>query len=94
MNKISLCFLVFCLLTVSPCNSFAGHYYDGAIDTRIPDRIRPYYPDIIKPPRCGPVCMIYCEYGNKVDNNGCPICACKSKPDFYTFWKRMRTAYP
>ena len=27
-------------------------------------------------PTCGPVCMIYCEYGNVLDKNGCPTCEC------------------
>ena len=25
---------------------------------------------------CGPVCEIFCEYGNVLDANGCPTCAC------------------
>ncbi len=25
---------------------------------------------------CGPTCDIYCPYGNKVDDNGCPLCSC------------------
>lgn len=30
-------------------------------------------------PVCGPVCAIYCEFGNVLDANGCPTCAC-NKP--------------
>jgi len=26
---------------------------------------------------CGPVCDIYCQYGNVLDNWGCPTCQCK-----------------
>ena len=26
---------------------------------------------------CGPVCDIYCAYGNVLDANGCPTCSCK-----------------
>jgi hypothetical protein len=29
---------------------------------------------------CGPVCDIYCAYGNVLDANGCPTCACKPQP--------------
>ncbi len=29
---------------------------------------------------CGPVCDIYCEFGNVLDANGCPTCACKPAP--------------
>ncbi|XP_071098249.1 BPTI/Kunitz domain-containing protein 4-like [Haliotis cracherodii] len=25
---------------------------------------------------CGPVCMIYCPFGNVLDSNGCPTCSC------------------
>ncbi|XP_065323831.1 antistasin-like [Gordionus sp. m RMFG-2023] len=32
--------------------------------------------------RCSPVkCLIYCEYGNVVDANGCSTCSCKDYPD-------------
>jgi len=34
----------------------------------------------IKPPVCGPVCQIYCEYGNVLDANGCPTCKCNPAP--------------
>jgi hypothetical protein len=30
-------------------------------------------------PVCGPVCLIYCEFGNVLDSQGCPTCAC-NKP--------------
>ncbi len=29
---------------------------------------------------CGPVCDIYCEYGNVPDANGCPTCKCNPPP--------------
>jgi len=29
---------------------------------------------------CGPVCDIYCPYGNVLDNSGCPTCQCKPAP--------------
>ena len=34
----------------------------------------------IKPPVCGPVCNIACQYGNVLDANGCPTCACNPPP--------------
>ena len=35
------------------------------------------------PPKaaCGPVCEIYCVYGNVFDSKGCPTCKCKTQPD-------------
>jgi hypothetical protein len=33
-----------------------------------------------KPPVCGPVCDIYCQYGNVADANGCPTCGCNPPP--------------
>ncbi|KAK3579677.1 hypothetical protein CHS0354_000057 [Potamilus streckersoni] len=29
---------------------------------------------------CGPVCMIYCPYGNIMDDRGCPTCRCHFEP--------------
>jgi hypothetical protein len=29
---------------------------------------------------CGPICDIYCSYGNVLDANGCPTCACNVQP--------------
>jgi hypothetical protein len=29
---------------------------------------------------CGPVCLMYCAYGNVLDENGCELCACNSPP--------------
>ncbi|XP_069103205.1 BPTI/Kunitz domain-containing protein 4-like [Argopecten irradians] len=29
---------------------------------------------------CGPVCMIYCHYGNVMDERGCPLCECNPAP--------------
>ncbi len=34
----------------------------------------------VKPPVCGPVCDIYCDYGNVLDANGCPTCKCNPPP--------------
>jgi hypothetical protein len=30
--------------------------------------------------KCGPVCTIFCEYGNVLDASGCPTCACNPAP--------------
>ncbi len=30
--------------------------------------------------QCGPVCAIWCEFGNVLDANGCPTCACNPPP--------------
>ncbi|HEX2660351.1 MAG TPA: hypothetical protein VHU40_18855 [Polyangia bacterium] len=32
------------------------------------------------PKMCGPVCEIYCQYGNVLDAQGCPTCSCKPAP--------------
>lgn len=29
---------------------------------------------------CGPVCAMYCPFGNVRDANGCPICQCRVSP--------------
>lgn len=29
---------------------------------------------------CGPVCDVFCEYGNVPDDQGCPTCACNPAP--------------
>ncbi|XP_060076156.1 BPTI/Kunitz domain-containing protein 4-like [Ylistrum balloti] len=29
---------------------------------------------------CGPVCMMYCRYGNVMDERGCPLCKCNPGP--------------
>ena len=29
---------------------------------------------------CGPVCDIYCDYGNVLDASGCPTCSCNPPP--------------
>ncbi|XP_076080973.1 uncharacterized protein LOC143051872 isoform X1 [Mytilus galloprovincialis] len=31
-----------------------------------------------KEPICGPVCLIFCPFGNVLDENNCPICKCKT----------------
>ncbi|XP_078327480.1 uncharacterized protein LOC111115533 isoform X1 [Crassostrea virginica] len=28
---------------------------------------------------CGPVCMIWCPFGNVMDEHGCPTCRCRSE---------------
>lgn len=33
-----------------------------------------------RPNTCGPVCEIYCPYGNVLDENGCATCACNPPP--------------
>lgn len=33
-----------------------------------------------EPPICPPVCDIWCEYGNVIDDNGCPTCECNPPP--------------
>merc|ERR1711962_553527 len=30
---------------------------------------------------CGPVCLILCEHGNKLDSKGGPLCECNSPPE-------------
>ncbi|ESO93453.1 hypothetical protein LOTGIDRAFT_239761, partial [Lottia gigantea] len=32
------------------------------------------------PKVCPPVCAIYCQYGNVLDENGCATCTCKKTP--------------
>ena len=29
---------------------------------------------------CGPICDIYCQFGNVLDSNGCPTCSCNPPP--------------
>ncbi|KNC80139.1 hypothetical protein SARC_07491 [Sphaeroforma arctica JP610] len=31
-------------------------------------------------PECGPVCTVFCEYGNVMDEDNCPTCVCKEAP--------------
>jgi hypothetical protein len=33
------------------------------------------------PPVCGPVCDIFCQYGNVLDASGCPTCQCNPPPN-------------
>jgi hypothetical protein len=37
------------------------------------------------PNTCPPVCDIFCPYGNKVDANGCALCACNEPPSCSTY---------
>ncbi|XP_064620495.1 uncharacterized protein LOC135483470 isoform X2 [Lineus longissimus] len=37
--------------------------------------------ELQKPVLCGPVCMIWCPYGNVLNSNGCPTCQCKNALD-------------
>uniref|UniRef100_A0A0L8G2C5 Antistasin-like domain-containing protein n=1 Tax=Octopus bimaculoides TaxID=37653 RepID=A0A0L8G2C5_OCTBM len=64
MNRIALCLIAISLLTICQCNSKSFPFVQRDYGTRI----------------CGPVCMMFCEYGNVLDKNGCPICKCKKKP--------------
>ncbi len=34
----------------------------------------------IPDPECGPICAIYCQYGNVINEDGCPTCKCKESP--------------
>ncbi|XP_021377809.1 BPTI/Kunitz domain-containing protein 4-like [Mizuhopecten yessoensis] len=29
---------------------------------------------------CGSMCMMYCRYGNVIDERGCPLCKCNPAP--------------
>jgi hypothetical protein len=40
----------------------------------------PVFGGCIEPVECGPVCEIYCEFGNVIDENGCATCACNPPP--------------
>ena len=42
--------------------------------------IDPLPPISIEPAVCSEVmCMMYCPYGNKIDENSCPICECNDE---------------
>ena len=49
----------------------------GTMDAGSKDASAASSPDV---PVCGPVCDIYCQYGNVQDSSGCPICQCKADP--------------
>jgi len=36
--------------------------------------------DCAHPPCADMMCSLFCEWGNNVDSNGCPVCSCRSKP--------------
>ncbi|ELU10882.1 hypothetical protein CAPTEDRAFT_199382 [Capitella teleta] len=38
------------------------------------------------------LCALYCEYGNELDGNGCPICSCKPNPCEMTIDKHSTSA--
>jgi hypothetical protein len=54
----------------------ASPYPDAAINDAAPGLDT--RPDTRKV--CGPVCAIYCQYGNVLDENGCPTCTCNPPP--------------
>jgi Antistasin family len=61
--------------------SDGGGRVDGAADAGAKDASAsetPALPDA--PVVCGPICDIYCAYGNVLDVNGCPTCACNPPP--------------
>ena len=37
-------------------------------------------PAQLLPPTCPPICDMYCEHGNQVDEAGCAVCACNDPP--------------
>ncbi len=43
--------------------------------------------------KCGPVCAIYCKYGNELDVNGCPTCTCRKEPEKSSSPCRDRQTY-
>ena len=51
----------------------------GNINCHAIDPVMPPPPPL--PHICSEVmCMMYCEFGNQIDSNGCNICACNSGP--------------
>ena len=51
-------------------------------DAPIPCRPEPVFAGCNdKPVECGPVCEIYCPYGNVLDASGCPTCECNPSPE-------------
>lgn len=66
---------------VDVSTSDGGGRVDGAADAGAKDASAsetPALPDA--PVVCGPICDIYCAYGNVLDENGCPTCACNPPP--------------
>ena len=60
-----------------------GGTLDGAADAGAKDAsASETLPDssVASDAACGPVCLMYCTYGNVLDENGCEICACNSPP--------------
>jgi len=46
------------------------------------------------PIMCGAVCTIFCEYGNVLDANGCPTCACNPPPANACSWEKCPAPAP
>ena len=66
---------------VDVSTSDGGGRVDGAADAGAKDASAsetPALPDA--PVVCGPICDIYCAYGNVLDVNGCPTCTCNPPP--------------
>ncbi|XP_033109473.1 fibrillin-1-like isoform X4 [Anneissia japonica] len=44
--------------------------------------VKPNCSEIVtaEPPTCPPLCAMFCEFGNVLDTNGCPICECIQGP--------------
>lgn len=48
---------------------------------------------IIPPEECPPVCAIVCEYGNQLDQKGCPTCSCNPAPEKKDFVEEKWPGY-
>jgi hypothetical protein len=59
-----------CSCALVPCPSGSPFDSSPAVCACVPS----------KPPVCGPVCDIYCQFGNVLDPSGCPTCACNPDP--------------
>jgi len=65
MNRL----IMVSLLCVAGC----GRMFDVGDDSKNKGGLQPGG-------QCGPVCAIACEFGNVLDANGCPTCACNPPP--------------